>query len=135
LSTDPWTAAETKLDEDESWIRLDDEGDTVTMQAEAIQWRDGKFGKFLVVRGITRDGEEVVLKATRSVLRRKIEASLPRPGDILSVRYDGERFSEKNNTTYHDYSVGLVRSKTAVAQPPDISNMTYEQIQALEEQS
>ena len=100
--------AEERLEQDETFIKLEEKGDAVTFLVESFTMQNGKYGSFPIVKGTTRDGKFVALAGGRSVLKARLTENPPARGDVLSVRYEGEITSEKTGNTYHGYKVVLM---------------------------
>lgn len=93
-------------------FRFEEPGDKVAGIVESIGSHDAGYGVYPILTVNDRDtGEKVAVHGLGMVLKDKLEPVLP--GDLVIVRYDGERKS-KNNKTYKSYTVKVVEAKDLV---------------------
>jgi hypothetical protein len=69
---------------------------------------DGQHGEFVAVSLETKDHGTLAVAGMRKALGEKIKEKDPKPGDVLTVEYLGERRSEATGFTYHAYAVGHI---------------------------
>ena len=58
-------------------------------------------------------GELFSVWLSRSVLRNEFDKQSPRPGDMLGLKFHGEKTTRNGQSTYFLYSLRVVRTKAA----------------------
>lgn len=90
-------------------FRFEEPGDKVAGIVDSISSWDAGYGTYPIVTVTDREtGEKAAIHGLGTVLKDKLEDALP--GDLVIVRFDGERKS-KNNRTYKSYTVKVVAAK------------------------
>ena len=96
-------------------------GDILTGEVETISYRASEYGEdypivtVTVAEGTTQDSKPVeesrlAFHAFRSVARSQVAQGAPVAGDLVAIRYDGEKHS-KNGRDYHAYVVRTKHNK------------------------
>lgn len=102
-----WAKLDAALDvEEERWNPAP--GDKLLGTVAGIDVMPGEDGAYNVVRVDTRDGRRVSFVASRARLRNQLAAAKTQPGDMLAVKYVGERVAENSGRAFHDYTVAVV---------------------------
>lgn len=121
--TDRFALAAEQLDREEQWVRLDNEGDEVIMLVDGYSMAESQFGEYPVITGTLKDGTPVRYAAMRTAVRNRIVDNPPQKGDILSVRYLGEKDNPKTGRTFNAYRVVIL---PAEAQPSSATEAATE---------
>jgi len=110
---------DTEEDFAEGWAP--EPGDILTGEVETISYRASEYGEdypivtVTVAEGTTQDSKPVeesrlAFHAFRSVARSQVAQGAPVAGDLVAIRYDGEKHS-KNGRDYHAYVVRVKHNK------------------------
>ena len=104
--SDRLTKLEQRLDEKagdfaEAW--RPSEGDSVIGEVIRTDRRDGGHGTYLIVTLQTDQGE-IAIHAFHEVLKREFEERAPQIGELIAVKYLGEKQGRAGNR-YHAYTV------------------------------
>lgn len=90
-------------------FRFEEPGDKIAGIVDSIGSHDAGYGTYPIVTVTDKEtGEKAAIHGLGTVLKDKLEDALP--GDLVIVRYDGDRKS-KNNRSYKSYTVKVVEAK------------------------
>ena len=118
--------AKARLDKETQWLKLE-KGEEFTMEVVSFRIVDGEYGAYPIVEGTLEDGSEGAFSAGRSVVKARLLDNPPEKGDILSIRYLGEKTSEKTGREYHDYKVVLMPGEESKATTPSAADKAVEE--------
>lgn len=96
------------LDKDEQFIRLENIDDEFTMVVEGVKVIENEYGTYPLVTGTLEDGTPALFAAMRTAVNNRVTDLEPQRGDILSVRYLGEKHNDKSGRDFHAYKVVLI---------------------------
>jgi hypothetical protein len=90
-------------------------GESLIAELLRYEERSTKVGpcRVAVVREADGEGQLWSVWLSRSVLKNEFEKQSPRPGDMLGLKFFGEKTTRNGQSTYFLYALKVVRTKAA----------------------
>jgi hypothetical protein len=98
------------------------EGDWLVAELVRYEKRNTRIGEAVVV--VVRDIDTGALSSiflTRSVLKNAFNRQSPRPGDIVGVKFHGEKPTRNGDRSYMDYTLNVRRALGSESPPQMIT--------------
>lgn len=93
-------------------------GDILAGKVQTVSIRDNHdYDPYPIVTVETEDGNRLAFHAAPTVAKQEVQDKSPNPGDLLAVRYDGERKSQNSGRTYKAFTVRVKRAEGAEDMP------------------
>lgn len=109
MTSSPFDKLRAALDQEERTWEPTEPGEQIMGRITGIEYTDTRNGPVPVVVMTAEDGSRVRAFCGRRVLRRQLVQSRVQPGDLVGIRFLGERESKAGNR-FFDYTVVVERS-------------------------
>jgi hypothetical protein len=105
--TDPYAGAAEAVERDFPPAWRPECGETLAGALIRLDTASTEYGGHHIVVLRTREGVEVAVWLPHTVLLEQFRRARPAAGEIVAVKYLGQRKSEDGDRTYHDYRVAV----------------------------